>query len=261
MPQGRPDNELLNRRHRQLSRRTWLRPLLAVIPARNEAATVGDVVRGVVGVLGCDVLVVDDASTDKTAALARAAGASVIQLPLNLGAWGATQAGMRYAQRNHYDRVLTLDADGQHLPETLPLLLAEIDAGRGHVVIGTFSQRLSAAKRLARWYFRLLTGLPVEDFTSGLRVYDRRAVRTLASRDASLLDYQDMGVLMLLHKKGFVLREVQTVMSPRRVGKSRVFASWLVVARYMLHTTVLCFARVNVRGRIGRRTPAIDVAA
>jgi len=255
------DNALFYEEHRHLSGKIWLRPLLAVIPARNEAATVGEVVRGVIDTLGCDVLVVSDESCDDTSVNARAAGATVVELPLNLGAWGATQAGLRYAQRNRYDRVITLDADGQHRPETLPLLLMELDGSDADVVIGTYAQRLSSAKRFAWWYFRLLTGLPVQDFTSGLRVYNRRAVRTLASREASLLDYQDMGVLMLLHGKGFRLREVQTVMSPRRVGHSRVFASWLVVARYMLHTTVLCFARVSVRGRIRQDAPASKAAA
>lgn len=202
----------------------------------------------------CDVLVVNDSSTDATAAEARAAGAIVIDLPLSLGAWGATQTGMRFAQRNHYETVVTLDADGQHHPETVSVLLDAL-ADDVHVVIGTYTPRLSLAKRVAARYFRMLTGLPLQDFTSGLRAYDRRAVRTLASREASLLDYQDMGVLMLLHEKGFAMREVPAVMSPRRAGMSRVFRSWLVVARYMLHTTVLCFARLDVRTRIVPRAP------
>ena len=232
------------------------RPVLVVIPAYNEAATVADVVRGVIEHAACDVLVVNDASSDDTSAQARAAGAIAIDLPLNLGAWGATQTGMRFAQRNRYGTVVTLDADGQHHPESLPVMLAEFDRGDADVVIGTYAQRLSTAKRVAWWYFRMLTGLPVQDFTSGLRAYSRRAVRTLASREASLLDYQDMGVLMLLNQKGFRLREVPTVMSPRKSGMSRVFASWFVVARYMLHTTVLCFARLDVRRRITQRAAA-----
>jgi glycosyltransferase involved in cell wall biosynthesis len=226
--------------------------LLAVIPARNEAATVAGVVRGVVAALDCDVLVVSDASTDDTATLASAAGATVINLPCRLGAWGATQTGMRYAQRNRYHVVLTLDADGQHHPQELPGLLAEQRRSGANVAIGTCPQRLSAAKRMAWSYFHVLTGIGVQDFTSGLRVYDRRAVRALASREASLLDYQDLGVLMLLRKKGLTLHEVPTEMSPRRQGGSRVFSSWRMVTRYMLHTTVLCFAQLSVRGRIAR---------
>ena len=232
------------------------RPVLVVIPAYNEAATVAEIVRRVIAHAVCDAVVVNDASSDDTSAQARAAGAAVIDLPLNLGAWGATQTGMRYAQRNRYATVVTLDADGQHHPESLPAMLAALEQDEVDVVIGTYTQRLSVAKRVAWWYFRLLTGLPVQDFTSGLRAYSRRAARALASREASLLDYQDMGVLMLLYQKGFRLRELPTVMSPRKSGMSRVFASWFVVARYMLHTTVLCFARLDVRGRISQRVAA-----
>jgi len=232
------------------------RPVLVVIPAYNEAATVAEIVRRVIAHAVCDAVVVNDASSDDTSAQARAAGAAVIDLPLNLGAWGATQTGMRYAQRNRYATVVTLDADGQHHPESLPSMLTALEQDEVDVVIGTYTQRLSVAKRVAWWYFRLLTGLPVQDFTSGLRAYSRRAARALASREASLLDYQDMGVLMLLYQKGFRLRELPTVMSPRKSGMSRVFASWFVVARYMLHTTVLCFARLDVRGRISQRVAA-----
>ncbi len=235
--------------------------LLAVIPARNEAATVAEIVKGVLAFVGCDVLVVSDASIDDTAELARRAGATVIDLPCRLGAWGATQTGMRYAQRNRYHAVLTLDADGQHRPEELPALLAEQRHSRANVVIGTCTQRLSTAKRLAWRYFQLLTGIGVQDFTSGLRVYDRRAVRALASREASLLDYQDLGVLMLLRKKGLTLHEVPTVMSPRCQGGSRVFSSWRMVTRYMLHTTVLCFAQLGVRSRITPRSRRAGAAA
>ena len=231
------------------------RPVLAVIPARNEAATVTDIVSRTLATGQCDVLVVDDASSDETAALARAAGAAVISVPFSLGAWGATQTGMRYAQRNRYHTVVTLDADGQHHPEELPNLLAVLRRNGANLVIGTYAQRMSRARKVAGSYFRLLTRLHVRDFTSGLRAYDRRAVRALASREASLLDYQDMGVLMLLSKKGLLLQEAPTTMSPRRAGASRVFASWLLVARYMLHTTVLCFAQLGVRARIVVRSP------
>lgn len=228
-------------------------PILAVIPARNEGLTVADIVAGVRSNTPCDVLVVDDSSLDATRLAAEAAGARVLTLPTQLGAWGATQAGIRYAQRRGYRTVVTLDADGQHDPLELPALLAAHRESGANVVIGTCSERLSKAKRLAARYFRFITGIAVQDFTSGLRVYDRRAIRTLASREASLLDYQDLGVLMLLRKKGLTLKESPTHMSPRRSGGSRVFSSWLMVARYMLHTTVLCFAQVSARGRIARR--------
>ena len=206
-------------------------------------------IRAVRGAIHGDVLVVSDASDDDTAALARAAGAKVLELSCRLGAWGATQTGMRYARRHGYRLVLTMDADGQHHANELPALIAEQKRVRADVVIGTCSERLSAAKRLAWRYFHLLTGIGVQDFTSGLRVYDRRAVRVLASSQASLFDYQDLGVLMLLRRKGLSLHETPATMSPRRQGGSRVFSSWLMVTRYMLHTTVLCFAQFGTRRR------------
>lgn len=226
---------------------------LAVIPARDESTTVARVVAGVRAALGCEVLVVDDASSDQTGAIAREAGALTLRLPLALGAWGATQTGIRYAQRNGFAGVITLDADGQHLPESLPALFEAQGSSGANVVIGTCTRRLSRAKRVAWWYLRALTGLGLGDFTSGLRLYDRSAVEILAGPAASLLDYQDVGVLMLLARNEMSIHETPVEMLPRREGHSRVFASWPVVALYMMHTTVLCLAQLHP-GR--RRSPS-----
>jgi glycosyltransferase involved in cell wall biosynthesis len=225
---------------------------LAVIPARDEITTVAHVVAGVRAALGCAVLLVDDGSTDGTAQAARAAGAETLVLPLRLGAWGATQTGIRYALRNGYAGVVTLDADGQHLPESLPALFTAQARDGANVMIGTCVERLSRAKRVACGYLHALTGLGLGDFMSGLRLYDRAAIEILASSTASLLDYQDVGVLMLLAKSGLRIGEVPVPMTARRKGRSHVFASWPIVARYMLHTTVLCLAQPDT----GRRHAA-----
>ena len=227
---------------------------LAVIPARDEVATVAQVVRGVRESVGCRVLVVDDASTDGTAAAARAAGADTLMLPIGLGAWGACQAGIRYAARNGFAGVISLDADGQHQPDSLPLLFDEHARTQANVVIGTCVERLSLPKRIAWQYLRLLTGLPLRDFTSGLRLYDASAVEILAGPEASLLDYQDVGVLMLLAGKEMRIVETPTMMQPRQEGHSRVFASWAVVALYMFHTTILCISRLELGTRSAKPT-------
>jgi hypothetical protein len=177
-----------------------------------------------------------------------------LSLPVGLGAWGATQTGIRYARRHGYAGVVALDADGQHLPGTLPALFAAQARSGASVVIGTCLDRLSHAKRLAWWYLRLLTGLKLEDLTSGLRLYDRRAMDVLAGPEASLLDYQDIGVLMLLARNGLPVEETPVAMRERCSGHSRVFASWLVVARYMMHTTILCIAQLDA----GRRMPKLS---
>ena len=229
--------------------------LLVVIPARDEAATVGRVVRDVRRQLGCAVVVVDDASQDQTAVIARKAGATVLSLPFSLGAWGATQAGLRWAYQEGFDSAVTMDADGQHHAHSVARLIAAIEQDQTDVAVGACPQRLSRAKRVAWAYFRALTHLQVKDFTSGLRAYNHRALAILTSKHASLLDYQDVGVLMLLRKYGLRSHEVAVQMSPRTTGHSRVFSSWFVVARYMIQTTVLCVARVGAR-RGPRQNPA-----
>lgn len=229
-----------------------------IIPAKDEAPTVGDVVADVREELGCPVLVVDDGSSDDTARAAVKAGAQVLTLPFSLGAWGAAQAGLRYAHAGGYDVALTLDADGQHHAESLPRLIQALASGQADVVVGACPERLSIAKHLAWGYFRWLTRLQIQDFTSGLRAYNKRALTVVAARHASLLDYQDIGVLMLLHRRGLTIVEVPVAMSNRQAGHSRVFSSWFAVMRYMLQTTVLCLSRATRNSKRARK-PAESV--
>lgn len=218
---------------------------LFVVPAFNEAASIDSLLRSLRVGSRDQVLVISDASTDGTADIARRCGAAVIELPLQLGAWGATQAGLRFALRNGFERVITLDADGQHDPISIPDLISTQLAEQADIVIGTFPQRLSRARRLAWQWFRTLSGLRVQDLTSGFRLYGKRAIRVLASAEATLLDYQDVGVLLLARRYGLSINEVAVTMHPRQQGASRVFGSWLMVASYMAQTTLLCLARVG----------------
>ncbi len=227
---------------------------MILIPAHNEAATVGAIVAQVRQCCDQPVVVIDDCSTDDTAEVALAAGASVLPLPLQLGAWGAIQTGLRYALGQGCHLAITLDADGQHEPVYLRDLLEPIVAGRADVVIGAFPARASRARRIAWGYFRWLTGLGLEDITSGFRAYNHQAMILLASREASLLDYQDVGVLLILHRHGLHTLEVPVPMQPRVQGVSRVFDSWWTVGKYMLQTSLLCLARVGY----GRAPPSID---
>ena len=219
--------------------------LIALIPAYNEEATVGAIVAQVRQLWRCPVVVIDDCSTDATIAVARAAGAIVLPLTLQLGAWGAMQTGLRYALRQGYRTAITLDADGQHEPGDIGTLLEPLVTGRADVSIGAFPERASRARRLAWSYFRWLTGLELEDITSGFRAYNHAAMHVLATGEASLLDYQDVGVLLILRRRGLRIVEVPVSMQPRTLGASRVFRSWWVVGKYMLQTSLLCLARVG----------------
>lgn len=218
---------------------------IALIPAYNEAATVGLIVAQVRALWHCPVVVIDDCSTDNTAQLARTAGATVLPLTIQLGAWGAIQTGLRYALRLGYRTAITLDADGQHEPDHIGALLEPLARGQTDVSIGAFPERASRARRFAWRYFRGLTGLQLEDITSGFRAYNHAAMTVLASHEASLLDYQDVGVLLILRRKGLRTIEIPVSMQPRAIGASKVFRSWLIVGKYMLQTSLLCIARVG----------------
>jgi len=164
-----------------------------------------------------------------------------------LGAWGATQTGIRYAKRHGYDFVLTMDADGQHLPDEINHLLAAAYSDEFDVIIGTCPQRVSRLKKMAWRLFKLISRIKIEDLTSGFRIYNHQAIDVLADKTASLLDYQDVGVLLLLLRSDLKICEIPVKMALRKDGKSRVFSSWLVVFKYMLQTTTLCIANIGAK--------------
>jgi glycosyltransferase involved in cell wall biosynthesis len=222
------------------------RPLI-VIPARNESVSVGAVLSQIRAEGFVDVLVVDDGSNDDTAGIAARHGAQVLSPPLGQGAWGAMQTGIRFAVRHGYPGVVTMDADGQHEPAYLAAL---IDAGQqADVVIGAYPERGSPMRRIAWAWFRRLTGFNLDDLTSGLRYYSPKACRLLAGEEATLMDYQDIGVLLLLRRAGLSITEIPVTMNLRGDGPSRIFSSWWVVTRYMAETTLLCLARWGVKSR------------
>jgi glycosyltransferase involved in cell wall biosynthesis len=217
--------------------------VIILIPAKNEVNTVGKVIATIKTHSAATIVVIDDASQDDTAKIARAAGATVLPLPFSLGAWGAIQTGLRYASKHGFNTAITMDADGQHEAESIPALLASIANGQYDMAVGAYPQRGSLLRQIAWTFFRQLSGITVEDLTSGLRAYNRTAMTLLASKSATLLDYQDMGVLLLLHKAGLRVVETPILMHPRIDGHSRIFSSWWAVSRYMLYTGILCAAR------------------
>src|SRR5688572_27371806 len=155
---------------------------LVVIPALNESGSIGEVVKEVRSELpSVDVLVIDDGSTDNTAAVAESAGAKVARLPYNLGVGGAMRLGYRYGHRHDYDVVVQIDADGQHDPKFVPRLLAALDDADlviGARFAGAGEYRVSGPRR---WAMRLLSGVvsrlagtKLTDTTSGFRAANRQ---------------------------------------------------------------------------------------
>ena len=218
-----------------------------ILPALNEEAVIEALVKDIRGAVDWPVWLVDDCSSDRTAEVASQAGARVIALTNPLGAWGATQTGLRDAANRHLDFAVTMDADGQHDPSDIAALLDPVIAGDCDVVIGSAVERGSILRKIAWRLMRMTSGLACQDLTSGFRVLNARAIRLLASSPASCFDYQDVGVLLMLDQAGMRIKEIPVTMTPRANGKSRVFSSWYRVATYMAQTLVL--------GTVKRRRP------
>ncbi len=226
----------------------WDSPKLAILmPAKDEAAVIGEIVAEVKQRFPQALrVVIDDASHDGTGQAAEA-HAVVLRLVAPLGAWGAIQAGIRYALKRGCDTCVTMDADGQHLAEEIPKLLEALEREQAEVAIGAYPKRGSLARQIAWRSFKVLTGFEFADLTSGFRAYRRRALVLLASPRATLLEYQDIGVLLLLRAHGCKLAETAVAMRPRLYGKSRIFHSWWRVGVYLAETLVLCLANPRFR--------------
>ncbi|MEM1144758.1 MAG: glycosyltransferase family 2 protein [Pseudomonadota bacterium] len=220
---------------------------VVLIPAFNEEGSVGCVIENVRTVCSYPVIVIDDASTDGTRAEAEAAGATVLPLAVNLGAWGATQTGLRYAVRCGHDLAITLDADGQHNPAQITQVAMPVLNGTAHVSIGAFPERGSRSRQIAWALLRAVSGIRLEDLTSGFRAYGLDAMRELASWRATYLDFQDVGVLILLMGNGLTIMDVPVRMDRRHNGHSRIFRTWLAVTYYMCHTLLLGLTKRRIR--------------
>jgi glycosyltransferase involved in cell wall biosynthesis len=205
--------------------------VVAIVPAFNEEGAVGGVIDGIRAFdPSFDIVVVDDGSTDRTAAVARERGAAVVTLPYNLGIGGAVQTGFVYALEGGYDVAVRLDGDGQHDPADLKALLVPIDAGTADIVTGSRFSDVDGTYRppLARrigivWFAKLVSALTrqrVTDTTSGFQALNRKGIALFASDYPS--DYPEVEATVLVHKHRLRLAEVQVRMREREHGTSSI---------------------------------------
>jgi len=162
--------------------------LAVLIPALNCEATIGAVVSGARHYVDA-VIVVDDGSTDDTAARARGAGAEVLQHATNQGKGAALDTGMRLLAGRGVTRAVTMDGDGQHLPEEIPLLVQASDPEPAALVIGVrqvdpqlLSRARSFGNRFANRWVEIACGQALPDTQSGFRVYPLRVSLALGVR-------------------------------------------------------------------------------
>ena len=230
--------------------------LVAVVPAFDEEGAIGVVIAEIAAFdPAIDVVVVDDGSSDATAAAAARAGATVVSLPFNLGIGAAVQTGFRWALEQDYDIAVRLDGDGQHDPAELPKLLAPLERGEADVVTGSRFRgeddgdvyRPPLGRRLGiTWFARLvslLSGQRVTDTTSGFQALNRKGIALFARDYPS--DYPEVEATVLVLKHRLRLVEVPVRMREREHGSSSI--TFLRSVYYAIKVTLALFVAMGRR--------------
>jgi hypothetical protein len=205
------------------------RRIAVIIPAYNEEKTIGSVVRGVKELGdGYEVIVINDCSRDATTRNAEAEGATVLELPVNLGIGGAVQTGLKYALASGFDACVQVDGDGQHPPHEIPKLIEPLfDKGFDMVVGsrflgGTYRVPFMRALgiRVISLFLKVTMGVNFRDTTSGFRALSMPAMEFFASCYPQ--DYPEPESLLLAYIKGFKVAEVAVEMNYREHGISSI---------------------------------------
>jgi glycosyltransferase involved in cell wall biosynthesis len=242
---------------------------LAVVPAYNEADTIGSVVRALhEQAPEFEVLVIDDGSTDATRRAAEVEGARVLRMPFNLGIGGAVQAGFVYALENGFDYMVQVDGDGQHDAGEIAKLVREMSAGPSiDMVCGSrflssdlrYPAPISRRTGIHLFAFLLsrLVRQRVSDPTSGFRLYNRRAI-SLFARDYPH-DYPEVEAVLLLHTNRLHMREVPVRMFRRGGGISSITSGKSVY--YMIKVLLALFVGLMRRRPVPEPGDPAPVAA
>jgi glycosyltransferase involved in cell wall biosynthesis len=220
---------------------------IAIVPAFNEEESVPAVIDEIRAFdPDFEVVVVDDGSTDGTAAAATGFGAHVVRLPFNLGIGGAVQTGFRYAFEHGFELAVRVDGDGQHDPAQLGVLLGPILADQADIVVGSrFASdggyRSSRSRRLGisilAKTLSMIVRRRVTDPTSGFQALNRQAIALFAADYPH--DYPEVEAALMVHKHELRMTEVPVQMRERAAGQSSIGA--LASVYYMVKVMLALF--------------------
>ncbi len=202
---------------------------LVIIPAYNEENTIASVIAETKEQIpDSDILVINDGSEDATLKAATAEGVTIVSHPFNLGYGAALQTGFRFAVKNGYDFIITMDADGQHNPSSARSLMDVMSESGADVVIGSRftgqGYQVGILRKIGMILFSMIakayTGIGITDPTSGFQLISKNAFAYMAKGDNYPLDYPDVNIIMALHKSRFKIAEAPVVMRGNSDGKS-----------------------------------------
>ena len=240
---------------------------LVLIPALNEQATIREVVLEVMD-NGFDVVVINDGSGDKTAEFARAAGATVLNLRVNLGVGGALRCGFRYAVNNGYRSVVQCDADGQHPISHIQKLIDVSNQTSSHLVIGSrfrYEEILMTVprhRRFAMWLLGVIASracqTKITDSTSGFRLISEPLLSQFAKNFPSHFLGDTFEANVVAGRAGYKVKEVAAPISDRKAGVSSTGSgrSIIMIARSIL--VVLFNLHFNI-AQLADQTASVDI--
>ena len=222
-----------------------------IIPTYNNCRTVADVVARSLAVCR-DVIVVNDGSTDGTADVLDSCGACVLTHERNRGKGMALKTGLKYAAAHGYTHAVTIDADGQHFPEDIPMLMEASDNNPEDMIVGcrnltsdNMPRGNTFANRFSNFWFRLQTTQKLDDTQSGFRVYPLGSIYGLWLLTSRYEAELELMVYAAWH--GVIMRgvAVRVLYQPEgeRVSHFRPFRDFF---RITLLNTFLCFGAVLV---------------
>ena len=240
---------------------TTQKPLIA-IPAWNEAGSIASVVSSVREHRpDAEILVVNDGSTDSTAQESQKAGARVISLPFNVGVGGAMRTAFLYAQREGYQALVQVDADGQHDPADLDQLIEDLK--ESDIVVGTrfHPESLYFVGGPRRWAMIMLSKAlswmnkgTISDPTSGFRSAGPKAIELFAVEYPADYLGDTVGSLAIAIRNGLVIHEAPVTMYFRQIGRPSKNALWS--ALYLGRATLAILAT----GLKAKQTPRGDAS-
>lgn len=225
------------------------RRLLIIIPAYNESENIENVINEINDSslsLIKEVLVINDCSTDNTEYLLETRQTNHIVLSANLGIGGAVQTGFCYAYRNNFDFAIQLDGDGQHPVCNIQKLINEIEISGSDIVIGSrFLQGLGFQSTFIRRrgillinkLIMLLCRIKITDSTSGLRIYNRKAIKVAMCNYPD--EYPEPESIVIFHLKNLLISETPVIMTERVKGVSSI--SGVMSVYYMLKVIISIF--------------------
>lgn len=205
--------------------------IFVIVPAFNEATVIGDVLSGLIST-GYRIVVVDDGSAINVQEYLSDLPVTVLRHRINLGQGAALQTGIRYALENQAAYLVTFDADGQHLPADIPLLIEPLSAGKTDITLGSRfissrSQVPGGRKRLlkmARFFNYLFTGLLLSDAHNGLRAMNAEAASSIRIRQNGMAHATE--IIAEIRKKQLRYMEVPVTVRYTDYSKKKGQTIW-----------------------------------